>query len=196
MSEGIKQKFGFVVAAAMVVAALGVLNLGATANSSTECTPDGGGGGGGGTQSPSPSPSESETEEPFPPSLPPILPTDEETSASPSPSDTEGQARRCDSEITINYKGPNKQYPNRREFTGNVRSDEEACEAGRKVVLKRHKRGPDQTVDTTVTNDRGRWRIPLRRANGRYYARTPQEKVASDSGRVTCGADRSKSISV
>ena len=195
MSEGIKQKFGFVVAAAMVVAALGVLNLGATASSSTECTPDGGGGGGGGTESPSPSPSESETEEPFPPSLPPILPSESE-SASPSPSDTEGQARRCDSEITINYKGPNKQYPGRREFTGNVRSDEEACEAGRKVALKRHKRGPDQTVDTTVTNDRGKWRIPVNRANGRYYARTPQEKVASDDGRVTCGADRSKSIRV
>lgn len=194
MSEGIKQKFGFVVAAAMVVAALGVLNLGATANSSTKCTPDDGSGGGGETESPSPSPSD--TEEPFPPTLPPILPTDEETSASPSPSDSEGQARRCDSEITISYKGPSDRYPRRNEFTGNVRSDEEACEAGRKVVLKRHKRGPDQKVDTTVTNDRGRWRIPVKRANGRYYARTPQEKVASESGRVTCGAARSKSISV
>ena len=193
MSESIKQKFGFVVAALMVVAALGVLNIGATARSSTECEPHG-------DPKPNPSgsasPSPTESDDPFPPSLPPILPTDEETSASPSPSDSEGQARNCGSEITINYKGPNKQYPGRREFTGHVRSDEEACEAGRKVILKKHKSGPDQRVDTTVTNDNGRWRIPINRANGRYYARTPQEKVASDSGRVTCGADRSKSITV
>lgn len=194
MSESIKQKLGFFVAALMVVAALGVLNLGATARSSTECTPDDDGGGGGGTESPSPSPSESD--DPFPPSLPPILPTDEETSASPSPSDTEGQARRCDSEITINYRGPNRERPQRREFVGKVRSDEEACESGRRVILRKVRSGPDRRVDTTVTNDRGAWRIPVRRANGRYYAQTPEERVASDEGRVTCGADRSKTIRV
>ncbi len=194
MSEGIRQKLGFIVAGMMVLAALAVLNIGSTASSATECKPDDGGGNG--TQSPSPSPSESETEEPFPPSLPPILPSDEESSSSPSPTDTEGQARRCESEITINYRGPNRERPERREFVGKVRSDEDACEAGRKVTLQKVRSGPDKRVDTTVTNDRGAWRLPVQRANGKYYAETPQEKVASDDGRVTCGADKSKTIRV
>ena len=199
MSERIKQKLGFVVAAAMVLAGLAVLNVGAGASTAaaTECEPDGGGGGGG---SPSPSgsasPSPSETEEPFPPTLPPIVPTDEETSPSPSPSESEDQARRCESEISINYKGPNRKNPQRRQFSGNVRSDEDACEGGRKVLVKKKRSGRDRTIDTTVTNDRGRWTVRVARANGRYYASTPQERVASDQGRVTCGADKSPTIKV
>ena len=202
MSERIKQKLGFVVAAAMVLAGVAVLNVGAGASTAaaTECEPDGGSGGG---ESPSPSgsaspsPSESETEEPFPPTLPPIVPSESESeSPSASPSESEGQARRCESEITINYRGPNRQNPERREFSGRVRSDEDACESGRKVLLKKKRPGRDKTVDTTVTNDRGTWRVPVRRANGRYYAQTPQERVASDQGRVTCGAARSTTIKV
>ena len=196
MSESVKQKFGFIVAACMVLAGVAVLNVGASTAAATECEPDGGGGGGGG-ESPSPSPSPSDTEEPFPPSLPPILPTDDETTASPSPSESDdGQARRCASEISINYRGPNRKNPERREFSGRVRSDESACESGRRVLVKKKKPGRDRTVETTVTNDRGSWKAPVSRANGRYYASTPQERVASDQGRVTCGAAKSTTIKV
>ena len=192
MGESIKQKLGFVVAAMMVVAALAALNLGVPAGAQQNgCTTDGGGNG---TASPSPSPTESE--EPFPPSLPPILPEESE-SASPSPSDTAGESRTCTSDISINYQGPDRRHPERREFSGNVKSGEDACESGRKVFLKKDRRtGRDRTVDTTITNDRGKWRIPVRRANGKYYAKTPQEKVPSQSGGVTCKADRSKAIRV
>ena len=191
MSESIKQKLGFFVAAMMVVAAVAALNIGSPAGAQQNgCTDDGGGGG---TASPSPSPTE--TEEPFPP-VPPIIPEESE-SPSPTPTNTAGGARTCTSDISINYRGPTRRNPTRREFVGGVQSGEDACESGRKVLLKKDRSsGSDRTIDTTVTNQRGRYRIPVRRANGKYYAQTPEERVASNSGRVTCKADRSKSIRV
>ena len=195
MAESIKQKLGFVVAAIMVVAAVGALNIGTPAGAQANgCEPDGGGGGGNQTESPSPSPTESE--EPFPPSLPPIIPSESE-SESPSPTDSEGQARTCDSKITISYRGPTRNNPERSEFAGKVTSDESACEGGRQVVVKKdRRRGRDLTVETTVTNNRGKWRAPVNRANGKYYAQTPQQRVASDEGRVTCKAAKSRTITV
>lgn len=194
MGERVKQKLGFVVAAVMMVAALAALNVGAPAGAQQQgCEPSGGGNE---TESPSPSPTESE--DPFPPSLPPIIPSESESeSASPSPSDTQGQNRKCSSEITINYKGPNREKPERRVFSGKVKSDEDACEGGRKVILKKDRKGKrDLTIDTTVTNQRGSWSIPVTRANGRYYAKTPKEKVPADDGQVTCGADKSPVVKV
>lgn len=191
MAESVKQKLGFVVAALMVVAALAVLNLGPAGAQAKGCDPDGGGGGG--TASPSPSPTESE--EPFPPPIPPIIPEESETS--PSPTNTAGGARECDSKINLNYNGPTRKNPARRQFSGRVQSAEDACETGRKVLLKKDARkGRDRTVDTTLTNDRGSYKIPVKRANGKYYAQTPQEKVAGDDGRVTCGGARSKPVRV
>ncbi len=194
MAETIKQKLGFVVAAMMVVAGLAVLNVGAPADAQAqECESDGGGGG---NQTESPSPTPTESEDPFPPTVPPIVPEETET-ATPTPTDTGGAARRCDSEITINYRGPSRERPDRREFRGRVKSAEDACEAGRKVILKKDRRNKrDLIVDTTVTNQRGVWRVPLKRANGKFYAKTPEEKVPSNGGRVTCGADRSPRIRV
>lgn len=189
-----KQKFGFLIATMMMVAALGALNFGTVATAQAErCDADGGGGG---NQTESPSPSPTESEEPFPPSLPPILP-DESESATPTPTETSGAARRCDSEITINYRGPNRKHPERRLFVGRVKSAEDACESGRKVLLKKvRKNKRDRIVGSTVTNQRGAWRVPMNRANGKYYAKIPQEKVPSEEGRVTCGADRSPRIRV
>ena len=186
----------------MVLSAVAVLNVGSPAlSASTECEPDGGGGGGGESPTPSgsasPSPSTS-SPAPFPPTLPPILPTASSSSPSPTASDTGGGgARKCDSEITIKYQRPNLERPGRDKFYGNVRSDEEACEGGRQVIVKRAKAGRDATFDRTVTNNRGRWTVPGKGAKkGRYYAKTPEERVASDQGRVTCGADRSRSVRV
>lgn len=195
MAESGKQKLGFLVAAMMMVGALAALNLGTPATAQQEaCDPDGGGGG---NPSESPSPSPSESEEPFPPSIPPIIP-DETESESPSPTETAGgQGRECDSNITIGYRNPYRQEGDRPQFYGRVRSQEDACESGRKVLLKKARNGKrDLTVDTTVTNQRGKWRIPAKRANGKFYAKTPQERVPSDQGRVTCGGDRSKGIRV
>ena len=186
MAESLKQKLGFVVAAIMMVAALGVLNLGTPADAqSKRC-----GSGGGGNQTSSPSPTPTEDEEPFPPELPPIIPGEDE-SESPSPTPTSGQARNCDSGITLNYNGPNRKNPERREFAGRVSSQEDECKVGRKVILKKKKKGRDRTIEATVTSKKGSYRMPVKRANGVYYAKTPKERVAADDGPVICGAARS-----
>lgn len=183
MAESLKQKLGFIVAALMMVAALGVLNLGSPADAQSQPCKSGGG-----TGSPSPSPSESE--EPFPPPLPPILPEDPEETPSPTET-TGGEPRNCSSKISLNHKGGRNHR-----FSGKVTSQEDACETGRKVLLKKKKKGRDRTVDTTVTNGNGSFEMELRRAKGKYYARTPLERVASDDGRVNCGAAKSDVVRV
>jgi hypothetical protein len=194
MAESIKQKLGFFVAAMMVAAALAVLNLGSPAGAQQQGCGDGGGGGGGGGGTPSASPSPTESEEPFPPSLPPILP--EESESSPSPTETSNAARKCNSDISLNYQGPTKKKPSRRQFTGKVSSAEDECEVGRKVTLKKQKSGADRTVDTTVTNNKGGFKMPAKRANGKYYVETPKENVVDDDGRISCGAAKSKTVKV
>lgn len=189
MAESIKQKLGFVVAAMMVAAAVAVLNLGSPAGAQQQgCGGGGGGGGGGGTPSASPSPTESE--EPFPP-IPPI-PPEEPESSSPSPTASGGATRKCSSDISLNYQGPTKKKPSRRQFTGKVTSAEDECEVGRKVILKKGKK----TVDTTVTNNKGGFKMPANRADGKYYVETPKENVVDDDGRISCGADKSKTVTV
>src|SRR5687768_16360384 len=110
MAESLKQKLGFLVAIGMMIAALAVLNLGTPAGAQSKPCKSGGGGG-----TASPSPTETEEPEPFPPSLPPILPGEEETS--PSPTESSGAARNCSSQITLNYKDSSREDPARREFS-------------------------------------------------------------------------------
>ena len=180
MPETVKQKLGFLVAAMMMVAALAVLNIGSPAGA--QAKPCGSGGGGNQTSSPSPSPTESE--EPFPPSIPPIIP--EETEESPSPTEsTGGGARNCSSEISLKYKS--------KTFSGSVKSQEDECEVGRKVILKKKKKGRDRTIETTVTNRKGAYEMPVAKAKGKYYTKTPKEKVTAD-GPVNCGAAKSNTV--
>ena len=193
MAEGLKQKLGFVVAAMMMIAALGVLNIGGSADAQAKRCKTGGG-----NESPSPSPSETEDDGGLPIPIPPIPPGgEEEESASPSPSDSDGgPARRCPSEITLNYKGGNKANPGRKLFTGQVKSAEDACESGRSVILKKKKKGRDRTVDTTVTNNKGTYKIPAKKANGKYYSKTPKQNMAPGGDRVICLGDRSNTVRV
>ena len=98
---------------------------------------------------------------------------------------------RCESKITLSYSG------NRQRFSGEVRSDEVACERGRRVLLKRdRKSGTDRTVATTVTNRRGRYVIPQPdRQGNRFYTKTPRQTVTSRGQEIVCLADRSRSVS-
>lgn len=182
MPESVKQKLGFLVAAMMMVAALAVLNIGSPAGAQAKPCKSGGGGGNP-TSSPSPSPTESE--EPFPPSLPPIIPGEEETE-SPSPTPTSGEARNCSSSISLKYKS--------KTFSGAVSSQEKECEVGRKVLLKKKKKGKDRTIETTVTNNKGSYEMPVTKAKGKYYTQTPKEKVAAEDGPVNCGAAKSDTV--
>ena len=98
---------------------------------------------------------------------------------------------KCGSRITLSYNG------NRQSFNGSVRSDEEACERGRRVLLKRdRKNGRDRTVATTVTNRRGRYTIPLPDRQGtRFFAKTPRQAVTSGRQEIVCMGDRSRTVS-
>lgn len=179
----------------------------------TKCT--GGGGGGGGTPSPtatqtsgplpgpiqtllSPSPSPTGSASPTAspssrmpdPALTTPTPTGSpsESPISPPPQST----RKCESRITLSYNG------NRQRFSGEVRSDETACERGRRVVLKRDRRkGRDRRVAATVTNNRGRYQIPLPDRSGRrFYTKAPRQTVrAADREEVVCLGDRSRTVS-
>jgi hypothetical protein len=190
---------------------------GSSALASTRCT----GGGGGGT--PSPTPTSTSTAGPNPIAsvtnlLPGSSPSSTPTStASPSASPTTTSAelpepaqttptgtpsssptepspqttRRCNSEITLQYAS------NRQRFSGRVKSDDEACRQGRRVQLKRdRKQGQDPTVARTVTNNRGRYQIPLPDRSGRrFYAFTPRQRAVSGGEDVICNSDRSRSVS-
>jgi hypothetical protein len=195
---------------------------GSTAYASTRCT----GGGGGGTPTPTPTTTSTSSPGPLPSlTLPPPIggtptptptgtasptgsPTASPTTTSadlpepaqttptgaPTSSPTEPgpqTTRRCDSEITLQYA------PNRQRFSGRVKSNEEACTQGRRVQLKRdRKKGRDRTVARTVTNNRGRFQMPLPDRSGRrFYAVTPKQRVVSGGEDVICNSDRSRSVS-
>ena len=164
--------------ACVFVVAIAILNIG-TMVSAQECPS--GGGGGGGRPSPSPSPSETE-DDPLP--IPPI-PPEEEESPSPSPSPTRdggGGAAKCDSEITIAYK--------KNRFKGKVTSDHNRCKKARAVKVK--KKGKKRPVGRSVTNRKGKWKVPEPDANGRYFAKVSKRKV----GNIVCKAAKSRTIRV
>lgn len=188
----------------------------------TKCT---GGGGGGGTPSPTPTQSSGPLPGPIQTLLPGQTPSPTPSgsaspTASPSATPTSRQApepvmsthgatptaspsespvtsppestRKCESKITLSYNG------NRQRFSGEIRSDESACERGRRVMLKKDRRkGRDRTVATTVTNRRGRYQIPLPDRRGtRFYSKTPRQTVPTRGGQeVVCLGDRSRSVS-
>lgn len=147
-----------------------------------------------GSGTPSPTPSASEPPDAPAPATttPQNSPTPGATpSESPASSPPPGATQQCQSKITISYAS------NRQRFSGEVRSDKRACEAGRRVMLKRDRRsGKDRTVATTVTGRNGGWRLPLPDRSGRrFYARTPRQEVSSEQGQIVCLGDRSRTIS-
>ena len=158
---------------------------------STRCS--GGGGGGGATPTPTPTPTETEDPGPIPdPTIPPNPLESESPTPTPTATATDGPSgggTRCDSEITIKHDRA------RQLFSGVVRSDETACKRGRRVQLRLDRSGRDRTVETTTTTRRGRWKAPFPNPRGRkFYAQTPQAKVAGPDGQIVCRAARSRTI--
>lgn len=162
----------------------------------TECA-----GGTGGTPTPTPTPTPTQSSGPLPGPVQTLLspsptgsasptgtPSPSGTPTSPPPEDT----TKCESRITLSYNG------NRQRFSGEVRSDETACERGRRVLLKRdRKSGRDRTVAATVTTRRGRYEIPLPDRNGtRFYTKTPRQAITTGAGeQIVCLGDRSRTVS-
>ncbi|HEX2058993.1 MAG TPA: hypothetical protein VHI71_11570 [Actinomycetota bacterium] len=164
---------------------------------------------GGGSPSPSgsASPSPSGSGGGFPPTLPVSLPpapdgdADEsvpEPAARPAPRldphqkvpVVTAQQVTCKSTITIAYDGGRNP-----KFTGKVGSAEPMCKRARDVTVKKVKRGPDQTVGKAVTNAKGKYTVPARNGNGRFFAKVSKATVENDDGEtVTCQDARSKTI--
>ena len=176
------RRVGVLAALSLFVGSIAVLNIGGLVPASTAAEECGSSGGG----SPSPSPSESDDG-----GLPiPTLPIPGDESPSPSPSESNGEQVRCESSVTISFRGPTPDRP-RSEFRGAVSSQETDCERGRRVIVKKVRRGPDRSVGNTLTNRRGRYVVRVNRADGRYYAKATRSEVA---GNVVCLPARSRTI--
>ncbi len=100
------------------------------------------------------------------------------------------QQQTCKSTITIAYEAGKSP-----KFTGKVGSREPMCRRARDVTVKKVKRGADLTVGKATTNAKGRYTVPARQANGRFYAKVSRAVVENDDGQtVTCQPARSRTI--
>ncbi len=96
----------------------------------------------------------------------------------------------CRSTITIAHDAGR-----RPKFTGKVGSEEPMCKRARDVTVKKMKPGADQVVGKAVTNAKGKYAVPARNGNGRFYAKVSKATVENDDGEtITCQAARSKTI--
>jgi hypothetical protein len=82
--------------------------------------------------------------------------------------------------------------PTTERFHGKVTSTNAECVADRIVKLFKETASGPALQGKTHTNTNGAWRIEVMNAHGKYFAKTPQQKVMG----VTCGGDRSKTIDV
>ncbi|MDQ4064567.1 MAG: hypothetical protein M3161_00795 [Actinomycetota bacterium] len=150
------------------------------------------------TTTASASPSRSPCTIPLPQTCPsPAGPTPSPTpTASPSATPTTGPTRppaeeepeRHRSRISIRFDVESSV------FLGTVRSATK-CERLRDVVLRRVREGRDPIVGQDVTNRRGKWKVRLPGANGRFYAQVIKRAFQQGDTRVVCRADRSRTIS-
>ncbi|HEX2296581.1 MAG TPA: hypothetical protein VHN37_14910 [Actinomycetota bacterium] len=178
---------------AACAAALALATTAADVAQADECT------GGGGSPSPSGSsaaPPASEGPLTFLPSLIPDPAPDgnERAAAKGDPSERLDAAaqpdRTCKSTVTIAYDGGRNA-----KFTGKVGSDEPMCRRARDVTVLKVKRGKDARVGKAVTNARGRYTVPARQANGRFYAKVSAATTENDEGQtVRCQSARSRAI--
>jgi len=93
-----------------------------------------------------------------------------------------GREVTASSQINIKHTGK----PHR--FAGRVRSDEVSCVgAGRDVVIKKVRSGPDRTVARTTTNGRGEYSAKHNKGGaGRYYAVAQGQTFVEDLDQITC----------
>jgi hypothetical protein len=76
-----------------------------------------------------------------------------------------------------------------------VSSDNEDCQEGRVISLKKKKRGRDGNAGATVSNQRGRWSIGKRNPKGRFYAIAKRRSFEDEDGNtIICRRAKSKTI--
>lgn len=113
---------------------------------------------------------------------------------SPSPTGTQSPTppppsiKEYNSSVTIRYRGGG--------FRGRVRSSSDRCEPTRSVVVKRVKRGRDEAVGKTRTDQAGSWQVRSS-AKGKYYAKVKAKSYAGRNNRtIKCKPARSRTITV
>jgi hypothetical protein len=174
---------------AMVLAIVMVLNVGASADvtgsgpiAPARQSPSA-------SASPSQSPSPEDTCDPIPPPI-----CENETSAppsgspstSPSGSPDPGGGNTHKAKVSIKYKNGNES------FVGKVDS-KAICVRARRIDLFEVAPGRDQNRGHSLTNNRGRYRIPFPDANGRFYTKA---RKLEPNRNTTCKGAQSKTISV
>ena len=99
---------------------------------------------------------------------------------------TSVQERDEASNISIRYS------KRRNRFRGSVGSAEQECQVGRRVTVKKVRRGRDAVMGRTLTNDLGNWTLRKKVRRGRFYANVAKKTfVASNGDTVNCLYDRS-----
>jgi hypothetical protein len=96
---------------------------------------------------------------------------------------------KIDSKVTISTHAP--------AFHGRVKSDNHACETGRRVKLFKRRHGPDHLLGHDDTNRKGRWHVgvnPL--SSGAYYAKVTRREEGTAGTIYVCRRDRSRTVHV
>ncbi|MGH2788054.1 MAG: hypothetical protein ACRDJV_09105 [Actinomycetota bacterium] len=79
-------------------------------------------------------------------------------------------------------------------FKGKVRSAVKKCRTGRKVVVKKIRRGPDRVKAKDRTNKRGLYKARNRKAKGRFYAVAKRKKFTSGGSTIICKKAKSRKL--
>jgi hypothetical protein len=93
-------------------------------------------------------------------------------------------------DVSIHYGDIHKAFA--REFRGQVKSPEHACEKTRVVKVFHRVPGPDTLVGSTESTSNGSWSIPNDIAKGRHYAKVKSRAV----GARFCKPAKSETIKV
>jgi hypothetical protein len=184
--------------AVLVSAGVLVLNVGASANvtgtgpvAQQSASPSGSASG-----SARPSASQSSSSGPGVPSCVPMVncPSSTSPSARPSTSGSPTATSSPDPGGDDTYTAKiSIDYSNRKDsFVGKVDS-KAICQKARRVDLFEVAPGKDQNLGHALTNNKGKYRIPYPKANGRFY--TKARKFTPDRN-TTCKGATSKTISV
>lgn len=101
------------------------------------------------------------------------------------------QADTIPSQVSIKWN------ENRTLFKGKVRSEDPECLGDRRVTVFKKRPGKDKKVGSDFTNNRGKWKVDKRQANGRYYARVAAKQLSGYYGPGDkCARARSRTIRV
>jgi hypothetical protein len=82
----------------------------------------------------------------------------------------------------------------KRKFQGAIKSAVGKCKKGRKVAIKKVRKGRDKVVARDKTNKRGKYKVRKRKVHGRFYSVAKRKKITAKGGTVVCKSGRSKTV--